>query len=404
MSLKLQMIFISIDTCYPTMEILLLQPSHKFENPRLENAYIALQAWKEVILSDPKNMTTNWVGPDVCNYKGVFCWPAPDNTCERTVAGIDINHADIAGSLPRELGLLYDLALFHLNSNRFCGTIPQSFVNLRLLFELDLSNNRFAGKFPELVLHLPSLNNRFSALPDNIGNSPVSVIVMANNMLEGCLPASLGSMAATLNELIITNNGLLSCFPNEIGKLKNLTVLDVSHNKLMGPLPDSIGNMDSLEQLNVEHNFMSGKISIRMCQLPNLKNFAYDHNFFSDESSACLNLPKYDDTKNCFRGRPMQRSELQCQRFLSRKVNCSSFKCDASCQLPPPSSQPHLPSPPPPPIHYNLNPPPPPSFSSPPPFHSPSPPSNPQPLPPPPRSNPQPHHHVAIHSPATTAA
>ncbi|KAK4388883.1 Leucine-rich repeat extensin-like protein 7 [Sesamum angolense] len=266
------------------------EPSHKFENPRLENAYIALQAWKEAILSDPKNMTTNWVGPDVCNYKGVFCWPAPDNTCERTVAGIDINHADIAGSLPRELGLLYDLALFHLNSNRFCGTIPQSFVNLRLLFELDLSNNRFAGKFPEVVLHLPSLkyldirynefegelpkglfdkdfdaifinSNRFSsALPDNIGNSPVSVIVMANNMLEGCLPASLGSMAATLNELIITNNGLLSCFPNEIGKLKNLTVLDVSHNKLMGPLPDSIGNMDSLEQLNVEHNFMSGKI------------------------------------------------------------------------------------------------------------------------------------------------
>ncbi|KAI3468264.1 hypothetical protein Pfo_024927 [Paulownia fortunei] len=36
-------------------------PRLKFENPRLKNAYIALQAWKEAILSDPKNITANWV-------------------------------------------------------------------------------------------------------------------------------------------------------------------------------------------------------------------------------------------------------------------------------------------------------------------------------------------------------
>lgn len=336
------------------------EPWLEFENPRLKNAYIALQAWKEAILSDPKNITANWVGPDVCQYTGVFCWPAPDYPEERTVAGIDINHGDIAGNLPHELGLLYDLALFHLNSNRFCGTIPQSFVNLKLLFELDLSSNRFAGKFPEHILQLPKLkyldirynefegelprglfekdfdaifmnNNRFSfALPDNIGNSRVSVIVIANNKFEGCVPASLGNMAETLNELILTNNGLLSCFPSEIGKLKNLTVLDMSHNQILGPLPDSIGDMNNLELLNVAHNMMSGKITIRICQLPNLVNFAYDYNFFWDESPACLKLPKFDDRMNCFRGRPNQRSAVQCQRFLSRRVNCSSFNCDPS--------------------------------------------------------------------------
>ncbi|PWA69581.1 hypothetical protein CTI12_AA296570 [Artemisia annua] len=50
-----------------------------FENMRIKDAYVALQAWKHAILSDPQNLTRNWVGPDVCGYTGVFCAPAPDN-------------------------------------------------------------------------------------------------------------------------------------------------------------------------------------------------------------------------------------------------------------------------------------------------------------------------------------
>ncbi|KAG0486800.1 hypothetical protein HPP92_008895 [Vanilla planifolia] len=212
--------------------------SFTFPNPRLRNAYIALQAWKLAIVSDPKNVTGDWVGPDVCNYKGVFCAPLPSDPCLTVVAGIDLNHADIAGFLPEELGLLCDLAIFHINSNRFCGTIPHSFSRMHLLFELDLSNNRFAGGFPDVVLGLPELkyfdirfnefdgsipeelfdknldaifvnNNRFVFdIPDNFGNSPVSVIVMANNRFQGCVPASIGDMSDTLNEIILSNNGL----------------------------------------------------------------------------------------------------------------------------------------------------------------------------------------------------
>ncbi|KAJ1418604.1 Leucine-rich repeat [Sesbania bispinosa] len=162
-----------------------VDPSLVFENNRIRNAYIALQAWKQAILSDPRNLTKNWVGSNVCNYTGY---------------------------LPEELGLLVDLALFHVNSNRFCGTVPHKFERLKILFELDLSNNRFAGKFPEVVLRLPELkfldlrfnefegtvpkelfdkdldaifinDNRFVFdLPDNFGNSPVSVIVLAKTV------------------------------------------------------------------------------------------------------------------------------------------------------------------------------------------------------------------------------
>ncbi|GAB4828365.1 Leucine-rich repeat extensin-like protein 4 [Ancistrocladus abbreviatus] len=129
-------------------ELVTVDPSLVFENSKLRDAYIALQAWKQAIISDPLNLTANWVGSNVCKYTGVFCARAPYNRSIRTVAGIDLNHGDIAGFLPEELGLLTDVALFHINSNRFCGTVPRKFKNLKLLFELDLSNNRFAGKFP----------------------------------------------------------------------------------------------------------------------------------------------------------------------------------------------------------------------------------------------------------------
>ena len=364
-------------------------PSHQdsyspppLPNPRILNAYTALQAWKHVILSDPKNFTSNWCGFDVCNYKGVYCAPAPDDPHITTVAGIDLNHADIAGSLPEELGLLTDLALFHINSNRFCGTLPDSFRHLRLLYELDISNNRFKGQFPSVVLCLPSLkfldirynefegdiptglfdlkldaifvnNNKFkSSLPGNIGNSPVSVIVFANNNLNGCLPSSLSKMAKTLNELIITNAGLKGCLSPEIGLLKNVTVFDVSSNELVGPLPETIGEMKRLEQLNVAHNKLSGEIPETICSLPNLENFTYSYNYFCGEPPTCLKLPANDDKKNCIPDRPMQRSPDECAAFLAQPVDCGAFGCLP--RSPPPSPPPPSPPLPPPssPLSY----------------------------------------------------
>ncbi|CAF2106932.1 unnamed protein product [Brassica oleracea var. botrytis] len=356
----------------------IVDPSLVFENPRLRNAYIALQAWKQAIFSDPFNFTANWIGSNVCNYTGVFCSPALDNRRIPTVAGINLNHADIAGYLPEELEersaekkkrknketksetkeekraekdekilpeeknttsvalpcidklrdelscaicleICYEpstttcghrlytttkpltaqttigpLALFHVNSNWFCGTVPHRFNRLKLLFELDLSNNRFAGKFPAVVLRLPSLkcldlrfnafegtvpkelfskdldaifinHNRFRfELPDNFGDSPVSVIVLANNRFHGCIPSSKVEMK-NLNEIIFTNNGLSSCLPADIGRLKNVTVFDVSFNELVGALPESVGEMVSVEQLNVAHNKLSGKIPTSIC-------------------------------------------------------------------------------------------------------------------------------------------
>ncbi|ESQ32093.1 hypothetical protein EUTSA_v10004209mg [Eutrema salsugineum] len=357
-----------------------IPPYLVFENARLERAYVALQAWKRAIISDPWNLTANWFGSRVCDYNGVVCSSSLDDPSIKTVSGVDLNHGDIAGHLPEELGLLTDIALFHVNSNRFCGTLPLGFSQLSLLFELDLSNNRFAGKFPELVIGLPKLkyldlrynelegelpeslfdkdldalflnSNRFvSKIPVNMGNSPVSVLVLASNRFEGCIPTSFGKMGKTLNEIILMDNGLQSCLPNDMGLLRNVTVLDVSYNWLVGELPESMGQMEKLEVLNVERNMLSGVIPEELCSLKNLKEFRFGSNYFTGEPSTCCNLESYNSTMNCLKDEKDQRSTMECKLFLSKPVDCDSFKCNpvtacVSPSTPPPQISPSSPSP-----------------------------------------------------------
>ncbi|KAI4322695.1 hypothetical protein L6164_022365 [Bauhinia variegata] len=332
-------------------------------NPRLYRAFLALQAWKRVIYSDPKNFTHNWVGHSVCNYTGVYCAPAPDDPKLTVVAGIDLNFADMAGFLPEEFGLLSDLALLHLNSNRFCGILPTTLSNLTLLYELDLSNNRFVGTFPMVVLSLCSLkyldirfnefegplppqlfnksfdavfvnNNWFtSAIPSNLGQSSASVLVFANNKFGGCVPESIVNLADTLEELVLINISLSGCLPQEVGFLYKLRVFDVGFNNIVGPIPYSLAGLSHLEQLNLGHNMMSGMVPAGICVLPNLKNFTFSYNFFCEEEGICQNLTSkgivFDDRRNCLPEKPLQRSQKECNHVLDHPVDCLELCCPA---------------------------------------------------------------------------
>ncbi|KAJ0935720.1 putative leucine-rich repeat domain superfamily [Helianthus annuus] len=137
---------------------------------------------------------------DVCSYNGVFCAKAPDDPNTMTVAGIDLNHGDIAGQLVPHLGLLTDLSIFHINSNRFCGIIPDSFSKLTILHELDVSNNRFVGPFPNVVLKMPKLkyldiryNNFEGELPPQLFDKDLDAIFLNNNGFHRLYPKTLGT-------------------------------------------------------------------------------------------------------------------------------------------------------------------------------------------------------------------
>ncbi|KAJ0972644.1 hypothetical protein J5N97_020603 [Dioscorea zingiberensis] len=373
----------------------------KFKNPRLRRAYIALQAWKQAIHSDPYNFTGNWVGYDVCSYNGVFCSPALDDPSLQVVSGVDLNGADIAGYIPAELGLLTDAALIHLNSNRFCGVIPQSFSRLSLLHELDLSNNRFVGKFPNVLISLPALH----------------YLDLRFNEFEGALPWEL--FDKDLDALFLNDNRFdSSCLPLEIGSLANVSVLDLGSNSFTGVLPRSFVGLKSVQQLGLAHNVLTGVMPEEICRLPQLTNLTFSDNYFKGEATVCLTLATehdvvFDDKSNCLADRPSQRDSKTCAKVVNQPVDCGKSKC-ASSPNSPPTPEKHSPprvkpSAQPPPVHVNSPPPsPPPLVNSPPPpsplIHSP-PPQHPVKSPPPPsplvRSPPPPvnsHHHHLLQS------
>ncbi|CAI0385473.1 unnamed protein product [Linum tenue] len=304
-------------------------------NPRLHSAYLALQAWKRVIYSDPSNYTSNWAGPSVCSYNGVYCTASVDDPETQVVAGIDLNHLDIAGFLPDELGLLADLALVHINSNRFCGIVPQAISNLTLLHELDLSNNRFVGPFPSPLfgMGLDAIfvnNNRFTSTISSTtlnGTGGASVLVFANNRFNGCLPPTISQFADTLEELLLVNSSLQGCLPPEVGYLYKLRLLDVSRNGLVGPVPYSLAGLAHLEVLNLGHNLMTGIVPGGVCVLPRLDNFTFSYNFFCEEEGACVNLTsrgrvRFDDRRNCLPEKPLQRSKELCDIVAEHPVDC----------------------------------------------------------------------------------
>eukprot|EP01018_Ginkgo_biloba_P006522 Gb_29819 [translate_table: standard] len=357
-------------------------------NARLYQAYVALQAWKKAITDDPLGILNNWVGSDVCNYTGVFCAPPPDKSVDQVVAGIDLNHAILTGTLVEELGLLNDSAIFHINTNYFCGSIPLGIKNLYILTELDLSNNQFSGYFPSVVLTLPKLvfldirfnnfqgtipaelfnrnldaifvnNNNFEEeIPATLGNSPVSVLNFANNKLSGSIPSSVCNMAETVNEVLFLNNRISGCLPDQIGFLKQVTVFDVSFNNIGGQIPLSVSCLESVEQINLAHNQFYGPIPDVICSVRRLNNLTVANNYFSSEGISCPNLLNrgiaFDDRQNCIPNRPFQRSPQECVAFAAGPKTCTSIPSpELPCILPPP-----LLEPPPPALRYPSPPPP----------------------------------------------
>ncbi|RVW38252.1 Leucine-rich repeat extensin-like protein 4 [Vitis vinifera] len=282
-------------------------------------------------LDDPLKVLRTWVGSNVCAYRGVFCADPEEDGSGQTgpvVAGIDLNRANLQGTLVKELSVLTDMSLLHLSGNRFTGTVPESFRYLLSLKELDLSNNHFSGPFPTVTLLMPNLiyldirfnnfagpipddlfnkeldaiiinNNQFDGeLPPNLGNSPASVINLANNKFSGNIPTSFAYMNPKLKEILFLNNQLTGCIPEGVGMWDGMEVLDLSHNSLMGHLPNSISCLEEIEVLNLAHNKLSGMLQ------------------------AVLQECGFDFSVNCIPGRDMQRPQPDCSVIPGGGLNC----------------------------------------------------------------------------------
>ena len=116
-----------------------------------------------------------------------------------------------------------------------------------------------------------------------VSNGRVTHLVLLDNNLTGTIPVELGKLSnLTVLDLSrsefdgfigkIHTNQLSGTIPAELGNLSNLKSLHLSWNQLSGPIPSELGNLSKLEQLYLTPNPLSGTIPAELGNLSNLKS------------------------------------------------------------------------------------------------------------------------------------
>ena len=271
--------------------------------------------------------TTNWLSSKpLGEWHGV-------HTRNGRVTLLTLGDNNLAGPIPAAIALLDSLELLDLHANALTGPIPPAVARLRKLGALFLDNNPgLAGPLPRQIGKLSMLRNLFLGNTGLMGPIPASFadLTLDRFFARGaglCLPRSLAAWFGTIKgtstplscipdtadrEVLVTlyngtggsgwnsnrnwlvgsvnawegvttdedgfvtgivlvDNGMTGSLPPELGKLANLTELNLGLNDLDGAIPSEIGNLASLETLSLEGNALTGAIPPELGKLTNVR-------------------------------------------------------------------------------------------------------------------------------------
>ena len=250
-----------------------------------------------------------------CSAKRFYC----DDQGELTE--ITLQHLDLRGRIPKELGALRFLRQLNLQVNQLKGQIPKQLGQLKFLEVLGLASNQLDGRIPEELGLLENLE--WLQLEHNQLNGPIPRelsqlhslrgLHLHQNQLAGSIPKELGHLT-TLEELHLSQNQLTGQIPTELGQLQGLSVLDLAENQLQGSIPKELGQLQKLRSLFVYKNSLEG-LPTELGQLRNLISLHLAQNqirgHIPKELGQLRLLKKLDLSENALSGEiPQELSQL----------------------------------------------------------------------------------------------
>jgi len=155
---------------------------------------------------------------DPCAWPGVTC-----DGEGRGVEAIVMEHQNLRGSLPHEIGRLAGLKRLSLNQNYIGGPVPQTIHQLEHLQRLDLDHNALTGTLPDIY------------------------------------------SLTSLRWLDLDNNDLVGTIDYNIRKLPLLEMVSLWNNKFHGEVPESFGQLENLAALYLDGNNFEGECSRSLC-------------------------------------------------------------------------------------------------------------------------------------------
>jgi Leucine-rich repeat (LRR) protein len=182
---------------------------------------------------------------------------------------LNLSYNDLSGNIPKELGDLYSLQHLYLDYNDLSGNIPPELGNLSNLINLDLTGNPLAGSIPPQLGNLKNLDS----------------MTLGYNDLTGSIPSELGDLN-NLRYLNLGGNNLSGSIPSELGNLSNLQFLVLSDNDFIGGLPSELGDLFYLITLAVDYNPLSGPIPLSFINMTYLYNFYFYETYLCEPQTA----------------------------------------------------------------------------------------------------------------------
>ncbi|KAK8706324.1 hypothetical protein V6N13_049894 [Hibiscus sabdariffa] len=179
------------------------------------------------------------------------------------VCSFDLNMVSISieCEIPKEIGNITLLNVFHCEHNNFTGSIPPQVFNISALTIISLTSNFLSGQLPsDMGFWLPNLQGLYLDINQFVGPFPMSIsnasklilLDMSSNYFSGPVPVTLGNLR-NLKFLNMELNNLTSLgmdFLSSLTNCKDLEILTFDNNPLIsGELPSVVGNLSSSLQM-----------------------------------------------------------------------------------------------------------------------------------------------------------